>query len=230
MLLGTPISKASVDCYSGFDNVKVAFGCGELITNLNEDLALNYIKINDQYKGVGYKDMPAVVNMSEAQKAYLLTVVQAAFRVVLEGGGLEDGELIFGKGLFYYPKNPKKPSKVLKYYPSENFEIENINLSFSRKFSSEPWSACSIGVTPRNFPPGVYFIDLPENFLGDFVFENVSLEERPTHSIKRVNVFRFHHKDKINVKLFIEAAENASGVHEKFPKSFYFIQLISNYE
>lgn len=197
---------------------------------LKGDVALSDIKIKDGYEFLDHKNIPPVVVMTDMQKDYLKTVIQAAFSVVLGDSTLEKEESIFGSGLFFYPKSPNKPTKVLRYYSSDNFKIDTINLSFERKTQISPWVSCVLAIDPRNFPRGNYFMDFPPELFGDFILDKVYFEDRPTQSLKRVNVFVFHHKNKGNVKLMVEAAESVSSIEDKFPKGFHFIKLVSTGE
>lgn len=93
------------------------------------------------------------------------------------------------------------------------------------------WAGCNFVIRPRNFPRGVYSMDFSSELFEDFVLDDVLLEEHPMESLKRVNVFKFHHKDTSRkIYLTVKSAESVSSLQDKFPRSFYLMELHSSDE
>lgn len=196
--------------------------------DFKEDGLVDSLDLSGPYDAVIPRDMPSIVPISAQQKIYLSLIVQAIFRVIISKSPLESEERIFGGGKFFWAKNPSSPVYVSRYYPSENFNMRIIGLGFERKNSVSSWGICNFLIHPRNFPLGVYSMDFSSDIFEDFVLDDVFLEERPMESLKRVNVFKFHHKyTSKKIYLTVKSAESVSSLHDKFPRSFYLMELHS---
>ena len=168
-------------------------------------------------------DMPAITPMTEEQKQYFVAIVEAVLRVIRKKSTLEQEEVLFGEGQYHWPKDPKKPIKVSRSYPADNFRISFLTLGFSRENQNSIWSHGGLTIEPKN---GVYAMDFPESFFADFVLEKVFAEDRPNQSIKRVNVFQFRSKESNpNIHLQLEAREDVSRLKDKYPKSFHLLKI-----
>lgn len=182
-------------------------------------------KIVGPYDLQEVNDMPAIVPMTDEQKLYLISVVAAALRVIIKKTTLDAEESLFGPGEYFWPKDPKKPIKVSKSYRSTRFR--DLSLGFRRKDQDSVWSRVGISIHPRNFPDGVYFIDLSASFFADYVLKKSFAEDRPEESIERINVFEFSLKNSTqDIQLKFESREDISSLQDKYPKSFHYLKII----
>jgi hypothetical protein len=194
--------------------------------NAIQEKTMNMPKIIGPYDLHDVNTMPLIVPMTNEQKLYLISVVDAVLRVITKKTALEQEETLFGKGEFFWPKDPQKPIKVSKSYDYENFRIKGLSLGFNRIDQNSVWSGAGITINPRNYPDGVYSMDLPASVFADFTLDKSFTEDRPEESIKRVNIFQFHLKSsQLNVKLQFEAREDVSSLQDKYPKSFHSLEI-----
>lgn len=168
-------------------------------------------------------NLPAQVPFTDEQRLYLAEVTQAVLRVISKRTTLEKEEALFGEGHYHWPKAPG-PIKFRYYYKKPRYQ--GFGLSFERLADDQIWFTGSFGFTPKNFPRGVYLMDLPASFFAGFTLEKVFAENRPDESIKRVNIFKFRlNEGNQNIQLQFEAREDVSSLQDKFPKSFHLLKV-----
>lgn len=191
--------------------------------NAIQERAMNQPKIVGPNDLLDVNDMPAITPMTDEQRQYFVSIVDAVLRVIQKKSTLEQEEALFGEGHYRWPKDPKKPIKVSKSYRADNFRIRFLTLGFSRENQNSIWSRGGLTIEPKN---GVYAMDFPESFFADFVLIKTFAEDRPNQSIKRVNVFQFRSKETSpTVQLQFEAREDVSSLEDKYPKSFHLFKL-----
>lgn len=195
--------------------------------NVTEVGIMNELKLHDPYEFQDINNMPATVPMTDEQKKYLIEITNAVLRVIKKETPLEKEETLFGAGEFFWPKDPKKPIKVSKSYQPNNFKVNYLALGFRRASQKDIWNQAGFTIEPKNFPHGVYVMDMPASFFSDYELDKSTMEERPDEAIKRVNVFQFHLKgSKLNVKLQFEAREDVSNLQDKYPNSFHYLKIM----
>ncbi|XLZ71969.1 hypothetical protein ABT364_08365 [Massilia sp. SR12] len=167
-------------------------------------------------------ELPATVPMSPEQRDYLIYIANA-LREAIEGGrSLGESDPVFGKGTFYWPKDPKKPIKTSLSFRPENFKMRSISVGFRRQSSKGPWESAALLVNPRNFPTGVYRMDLPESFFSDLVLLKTYSKKREHASLPMVNVFEFAPRQgNTEIRLLLETRPDLSNLDQKYPRSFH---------
>jgi hypothetical protein len=191
------------------------------------EMIANRAAIVSQYDVMDVRQMPSVVPFTDEQSACVIEILSAARRVIEGTAGVEaEEQKVFGKGLFFWPKNPAKPIKTLKYYPSENFRMHGISLSFERASEHSPWAKAGLAIHPRNFPLGVFSMHLPPSVFDNFRLTKVTREQRPDESIRDPIVFYFEHKRVRGLTLKVESREDVVHVDDTYPSSFHAIQLM----
>jgi hypothetical protein len=165
----------------------------------------------------------AQVPFPKESREYLSLAIPAILRVISKQTSLSQEEAVLGKGTDHIPKGPEPVT--LRYY-SKKVGSENLGSGFKRRDDKHVWSEGEISFGPRNYPRGVYLMDLPAILFVDFALEKTSIEDRPDESIKRVNVFQFRSKaGNQNVQLQFEAREDVSSLQDKYPKSFHTLKI-----
>ncbi len=179
------------------------------------------------YEDVDSREIPAVIPLNDEQRGYLIEVLSAMIRVIDGSSSLEEEEeIVFGAGRFYWPKNPDEPIRLSKSYVDGNFRMPGLAARVSRESESAPWTRFGLSVRPRNFPRGVYSMQLPSSFFHDFQLQKVVQEEREFQSIRNPVVFYFKHKRLNDISLKMEAREDVVTTSDSFPSSFYALQLL----
>jgi hypothetical protein len=151
-------------------------------------------------------------------------------RLVIENKRhLHENDEIFGQGEFFWPKDPKKPIKSILSFEIDNFKFRFIRLGFMRRSEQHPWESATLTVQPKNFPTGVYGMELPESFFTDLVLLKSYSEKREHGSIENINVFEFVPRENhSNIKIRFESRQDVSDLHEKYPRSFHALFINSS--
>jgi hypothetical protein len=183
-------------------------------------------KIATSYDNVDNEDLPAVIPFNDEQRKYMIALLSAVLRVINGTSDLHSEEIkILGEGKYFWPKDPKKPVRALRYYTDENFLVHGITLSFERQDERASWQAAGLALQPRNFPHGVYDIGLPQSFFDEFQLIKTAQETREGESIPRPIVFYFSHKTIRGLTLKVQARPDLTSVNARFPSSFYVIEI-----
>lgn len=183
-------------------------------------------KIATIYDNIDNDDLPAIVPFNDKQREYIIELLSAVLRVIEGVSDLHSEEKkIFGEGKYFWPKDPNKPVRALRYYTDENFLVHGITLSFERKDELDNWKVAGLALQPRNFPRGVYEIGLPQSFFADFQLVKAAQETREGESISRPIVFYFSHKTIRGLTLKIETRPDVTRVNDRFPSTFYVIEI-----
>lgn len=178
------------------------------LTEIDQDLrtGMAQIPITNKYDDENILEIPSIVEMNEDQKSYLMKLLSSIRSVIDNSSTLEIEESkILGEGNFFWPKDPQKPVMRSKFFPSKNFQIRGIRLNISRENNSQIWNKAVISVTPRNFPVGVYSMNLSEKFFDDYTLVHSKQENRPEYQIKDPIVFVFVLKNDKRFLMKLEA-------------------------
>lgn len=196
-------------------------------TPMSEQVSNEKPQIVTLYDDVESYKIPAVVPLNDEQRLYLQEILAAMMRVMEQSSSLETEEQkILGIGKFRWPKNPSEPIKTLKSFRGENFRMKGISATFMRESEMTPWRKAGLTVHPRNFPAGVYSMNLPRTIFADFRLKSVEQEHREEERIKDPLVFYFVHKKIENFSLRIEARADVAKTEEHFPSSFHAIVML----
>jgi hypothetical protein len=104
--------------------------------------------------------------------------------------------------------------------------MAGIAARIERKSQSSSWVKAGLTVHPRNFPKGVYDMQLPPEVFNDFELKKVAKEERQNERIKQPVVFYFEHKKIKHLSLKIAARDDVAQVADRFPSSFHMIEIV----
>jgi hypothetical protein len=171
--------------------------------------------------------IPTIVALNDVQRSYVSEVLSALIRVIGEVSSLESEEKrTLGCGQFYWPKNPGEPIQVSKSYFGRDFRMSGIAARIERKSQSSSWVKAGLAVRPRNFPKGVYDMQLPPEVFNDFELKKVAQEEQQNERIKQPVVFYFEHKKIKHLSLKIAARDDVAQVADRFPSSFHMIEIV----
>lgn len=182
--------------------------------------------LNNKYDDKEILEIPAIVDMNEEERSYLITLVSSVRSVIDESSRLEIEESrILGEGNFFWPKDPQAPVMRSKFYHEKNFRMRGIQINMSRKDSSKTWNKVWISATPRNFPIGVFSMNLPEQFFDDYVLVRSEQENRPEYRIKDPLIFVFALKGDKKISMKLEARSDVASVDDAYPKSFHLLSL-----
>ena len=184
---------------------------------------MTQLMIQDPYDLQDINTIPSMVPMSTELKQYLVDVTQSMLRVITKQTTLEHEEGFLGEGEYHWPKDPAKPIilKGLRKLRTKNFSVV-----FERRGEHSVWFEATLTADPRNYPIGLYWMDLPASFFADFILEKSFMEDRPNHSIKRVSVFQFSLKNSTQpIQLQFESRADVSSLQDKYPKSFHFLKI-----
>lgn len=174
-------------------------------------------------------ELPAIVPMTHEQRLYLSLIAGKVRETIENNGPLAETDPTFGKGKFFWPKDPAKPIMTSLSFEVENFKFRSISLTFRRKNAESAWESGVLFVRPRNFPMGVYEMDLPDTFFADLILLRAYSEKREQHSVELVNVFEFVPRESNSkIKIKMEARPDVSSVNDKYPRSFHALYVNSN--
>jgi hypothetical protein len=156
-------------------------------------------------------------------REHLYAVVPAMLRVVSKQTILPQEENLLGNGTDHIPKGPGPVT--LRYY-DKKIGSDNLSASFKRRDEKSIWHESEITVGPGSYPRSVYLMNLSAGSFENYVLEKSFVEDRPSGSVKRVNVFQFRLKNSSqNIHLQFEAREDVSSLQDKYPKSFHFLKI-----
>ncbi|MQA36756.1 hypothetical protein [Rugamonas aquatica] len=179
-------------------------------------------EIIDLYKNSELEDIPATVSITAAQKKYILDLFNSMLDIIDKKRDLKENDAIFGKGDFFWPKDPKKPIKARISYDVGNFKFRSISIGFSRVNSSSPWNSAGISVHPRNFPLGFFEMKISRSFFERFLLEKAITEKRQHEALEIVNVFWYTGQENgRKFRLQFEASPTVSSIKDGYPRSFH---------
>lgn len=184
------------------------------------------LRIASLYENIDSREMPAIIPLSDEQRSYVIEVLSAMIRVIAGSTPLELEERMYlGTGQFYWPKNPDEPVRLSRSYFGENFRMAGIAANINRKSENSPWTRFSASVHPRNFPRGVYSMQLPSSFFKEFELQKVAQEMRDGERIANPIVFYFKHKHIRNVMLKVEARDDVASTRDSLPSSLHALEI-----
>lgn len=203
------------------------YGAGSNGKTQSGKIMREQVKITTIYDNVENEDLPRIVPFNDEQQKYVIELLSAMLHVIEGTSDLEVEEhKIFGEGKFFWPKDPTKPIKTLRYYLEENFRMSGIALSFERKDGHSSWQKADLAVEPRNFPVGVYDMGMPLSVFQDFQLIKSVQETRPNESIHKPVVFYFSHKAIRDLTLKVEARSDLTSVDDPYPRTFHGIEIV----
>jgi hypothetical protein len=171
--------------------------------------------------------IPSIVTLNDVQRSYVSEVLSALVRIVGGVSSLESEERnTLGCGQFYWPKDPVEPVRVSKSYFGKDFRMAGIAARLDRKTESSSWVKAGLTVRPRNFPTGVYDMQLRSDVFKDFELKKVAKEERQNERIKQALVFYLEHKTIKHLTLKIVARDDVAQAVNPFPSSFHMIEIV----
>lgn len=207
---------------SGADKIAVSRSTDNAAHAAHEENKMTQPMIPDPYDVQDLETMPNPVPMSSELKKYLVDVTQSMLRVIAKQATLEHEEGFLGEGEYHWPKDPAKPITLKGF---DKLRTNHFSVVFERRSEHSIWFEATLGVHPRNYPVGLYWMDLPASFFADFILEKSFVEDRPNHSIKRVSVFQFSLKNSTQpIQLQFESREDVSSLEDKYPKSFHLLK------
>jgi hypothetical protein len=176
------------------------------------------------------RSMPTQVPVSAEQTLYVSSLIESATSVVLGKADLEQEERrLFGVGHFHYPKDPRQPVEVLRYFNAENFSVKFVSLSFSRQGRQSPWTSALLSVTPKNAPRGAYVLNMPSSAFAAMKLVKTFAEERPANGnmpAHLVHVFEFLRTEGTgSVQLVFECQRELCDLKAAFPTSFHLLKI-----
>jgi hypothetical protein len=183
--------------------------------------------ISDLYEGIASDLMPQIVNMSADQKEYVEQVFASAEAVILNVNTIEQLEKSFlGAGEYHWPKDPSAPVKRVKFFPTENFKMPGIDLTFARPTQNSNWNRVELSVHPRNYPTGVYSMDLNSAFFSNYKLKTAEFKSAPNSATKHFNVYHFVNIKNPNLSLKVEARDDISSLQDSHPRSFHSLTFV----
>ncbi len=215
-----PTGQASAEKILGVDgNQKASLVTISKITGVNK---MSGIEIADRFQSVDPGEMPTLVPTTGQENLYVRYLINSLLDVFEQKRELHENDAVFGTGTFFWPKDPKKPTKASISYASTNFKLRSISIGLRRPTAEKPWCSGGISVHPRNFPTGIFKMDLTKDFFSEFKFQKAYIERRDDESTKNVNIFLYKSTSKnIDLNLRFEARTDVSDVRDQYPRSFH---------
>jgi hypothetical protein len=196
------------------------------IENTSKMKLKNIVNIKDPNSLLQVDQMPPISPMSDEQLKYVIDIFSATMRVIEGTTTLETEEKnTYGEGQFFWPKDPKAPTKLVKSFLPENFRMTGIALVFGRTTEGSRWRTASFSIHPKNFPNGIYQMNIPKDIFSEYKLIKAELSIRPDEHIKRVNFFHYINKSDGQLVMTIEAHEDVSSLNDIYPSSFHAIQF-----
>ena len=158
------------------------------------------------------------IPLSVETRVALTPLIRAMIRVITTQSLLAKEEAIFGSGTDHVPKSAGPV--LLRYYQTK-IGRDSVEVRFERQAGEKLWSLSSFAILSWNFPQGVYAMELPATFFDDLRLEAKLSEERPTESLKRVNVFRYRLREGASLQLDFEARGDVASLDTSYPRSFH---------
>jgi hypothetical protein len=214
----------------------IALGCGEAAPHggkLNDSIevtSMSKVSSVDAAEPEDPRSMPAQIPVTAEQTLYVSALMESVVSVVLGRSEIEQEERrLFGPGLFHFPKDPRQPVEVLRYYRAENFKMKFISLSFSRTDRQSPWTRASLSVLPKNAPRGAYVLNLPAGAFAAMKLVKSFAENRPTNGsapAHQVHIFEFLRTEgTASVRLLFECQQELCDLKAAFPTSFHLLKI-----
>lgn len=212
--------QASTEKISGVDgNQKASSAMISKVPGVNK---MSEIEITDRFQSVDPGEMTALVPTTGQENLYVRYLINSLLVVFEQKRELHENDAVFGTGKFFWPKDPKKPTKASISYASTNFKLRSISIGLRRPTAEKPWCSGGISFHPRNFPAGIFKMDLTKDFFSEFKFQKAYTENRDDESTKNVNVFLYKSTSKnIDLNLRFEARTDVSDVRDQYPRSFH---------
>lgn len=167
-----------------------------------------------------------VETITDEQREYLNKVFSAVLTII-EGKSTPEKEVaILGKGEFFWPKDPRKPTESILYYKSENFLVKYVDLTIERANKQSPWTTARFSITPQRFPAKVFVNNFDCSSLKGYTFEKSFAEVSEHQIVKSVHVFE--HTKKIGnetLRIRLETRSDVSNLNDKWPSSVYAVLL-----
>jgi hypothetical protein len=190
-------------------------------------------KLTTPYDAMDVREMPSVVPASPEQSQYVVSLAKSVIGVLLQKSTLDDEErAAFGKGEFFWPKDPKKPIRTSKSYDSSNFRINFVTLSFARQSEDTPWTGAALSINPKAFPRSSYKFVIPTEFFAGMTLVRAYSEERAANGsspARKVNIFEYSLVDKdIRLSLQFEARADLTDLKEPRPSTFDLLKVKRN--
>jgi hypothetical protein len=194
----------------------------ESIGQKNQGIQMNKQNFIDRHRDIAPQDMPTVVATTEYENKYIMSLIGSAIDVLKKNRILKEKDKDFGSGKYFWPKDPAKPVKLSISYDYENFELGQIFVNFKRQSQIGPWCSAAMLFAPKNYPKGVYQMNIPKSYFAEFTFKKSYREKRPNAEIKDVNIFFFElTKDETTMNLKFESRPDVSSLDDGYPISFH---------
>jgi hypothetical protein len=191
---------------------------------------MNPSKFASPFDAMDIGDLPSKIPATKEQNQYVVALATAAINVLLQKTTLDKEETsLFGKGEFFWHKDPSKPIRTDKSYSQDNFRMNFVSLSFVRAREDLPWTGAALSVTTKAFPRSVYQFELPIEFFSGMrrvkAFEEVRPENgsRPSH---KVNVFEYVTVGgNTALNLRFESRADVTSLQAEHPTTFHLLKL-----
>ncbi|MTV56456.1 hypothetical protein, partial [Pseudoduganella buxea] len=158
--------------------------------SITNGVAMNEMPV-DRFSNVSPLEMPRIIVMNDAERMYFTLLVGEMMKILSKRRDLEETDPIFGSGKYFWPKDPREKTHTSITFGAQNFSLRSITIGFRRKSKDQPWQKGIITIHPRNYPVGVYDMQLPKEAFKNYVFESSSSEIRPNRPVKEVNIYSF---------------------------------------
>lgn len=184
-------------------------------TNMNHGLT-------DRFEGMGLGDLPKIATLTTAESAYVISLLSSIIEVLDSNRDLQERDPLFGQGKYFWPKDPGAPQHASITFGTQNFAFRSISIGFRREKSVGEWTTATMSIHPRNFPAGVFDMNLTKDSFSRFTLIKAVTENRPARAIKQYNVFlyRFSSGQK-RFTLQIEARPDVSSIDKGYPSAFH---------
>jgi hypothetical protein len=169
------------------------------------------------------ESMSKAIDLNTSQQQHFLNAVHSATRLLQNTSSLEMEEKILGNGEFFWPKDPRKPDQIIRFY--RTFDIDGMWLQLKRTEKTLPWTVAIIFATPPNYPYETYQFNLSEQFLAELSFIETKLIEEPDQFPKKVQTYVSLLKSDETVKYEFSQNFNSGLLNERFPKSFFALKI-----
>lgn len=166
--------------------------------------------------------LPKLTVLNGSEVDYFLRIVISADNILLKKSTLDSETNLLGQGNFFWPKNPAKPTELIKLY--RDFQIHGMWMRFERVSKSQSWTKASLIITPRNFPDGCYQIKLGQSFWSNLNLKDISVREYAEQNPRKIRIYRYvlANNSKIQYEFFEDAELNQAN---DFPDKFFSINL-----
>ena len=182
--------------------------------------------LTDRFEGMGLGDLPKIATLTTAESAYVISLLGSIIDVLDSNRDLQELDPIFGQGKYFWPKDPGAPQRASITFGTQNFAFRSISIGFRREKSAGDWTTATMSIHPRNFPAGVFDMNLSKDSFSRFTLVKAITENRPARAIKEYNVFfyKFSNGQK-RFSLQIEARPDVSSIDQGYPAGFHEIRI-----